>query len=88
MAAGTESPMQRGHHVVPMETWWLQERLFRCWSSQQLVSLPGRVVKAETGISFELAQSFRGHNQQVNRNRGTRASYEVHPAGAHVSDCT
>ena len=46
MAAGTESPMQRGHHVVPMETLWLRERLFRCWPSQQLVSLPGRDIKA------------------------------------------
>ena len=42
MAAGTESPMQRGHHVVPLKTSWLRERLFRCWSSQQLVPLLGR----------------------------------------------
>ena len=33
-------------------------------------------------------QSFRGHSQQVNRNCSTRTSCEVHPAGAHVSDCT
>ena len=26
------------------------ERLFRCWSSQQFVSLPGRVVKARRGL--------------------------------------
>ena len=57
VAAETESPMQRGHRVVPMKTSWPREREFRCWSSQKLVSLPA-VLSMPTDPELPAAKSF------------------------------